>query len=99
MASKAVVLNVDFSEALGEEKLPYEQLLGDALDGNSTRFATQKIIEPVVKEHGIEGVFSMIIGRGSSIGEKLISDRRVPLISARGGLQRDGVKRKCEERA
>jgi glucose-6-phosphate 1-dehydrogenase len=45
MASKAVVLNVDFSEALGEEKLPYEQLLGDALEGNPTRFATQKIIE------------------------------------------------------
>ena len=45
MASKPVVLNVDFSEALGEEKLPYEQLLGDALVGNSTRFATQKIIE------------------------------------------------------
>ena len=45
MASKAVVLNVDFSEALGEEKLPYEQLLGDALEGNATRFATQRIIE------------------------------------------------------
>lgn len=45
MASKAVVLNVDFSEALGAEKLPYEQLLGDALEGNATRFATQKIIE------------------------------------------------------
>ncbi|HAW94740.1 MAG TPA: glucose-6-phosphate dehydrogenase [Phycisphaerales bacterium] len=45
MASKPVVLNVDFSEALGTEKLPYEQLLGDALEGNPTRFATQKIIE------------------------------------------------------
>ena len=45
MASKPVVLNVDFSEALGEEKLPYEQLLGDALEGIATRFATQKIIE------------------------------------------------------
>ena len=45
MASKAVVLNVDFNEALGEEKLPYEQLLGDALEGNATRFATQRIIE------------------------------------------------------
>ncbi|MEE2712583.1 MAG: aldehyde dehydrogenase family protein [Planctomycetota bacterium] len=49
--------------------------------------ATQKIIEPVVKEHGIEGVFSMIIGRGSAIGEKLISDRRVPLISATGSCR------------
>lgn len=45
MASKPVVLNVDFSEALGEEKLPYEQLLGDALQGIATRFATQQIIE------------------------------------------------------
>ncbi|MCH2160740.1 MAG: glucose-6-phosphate dehydrogenase [Phycisphaerales bacterium] len=45
MASAPVVMNVDFKAALGEERLPYEQLLGDALDGNSTRFATQKIIE------------------------------------------------------
>ena len=49
--------------------------------------ATQKIIEPIVKEHGIEGVFSMIIGRGSSVGEKLISDRRVPLVSATGSCR------------
>lgn len=45
MSSTDVVLNVDFSDALGVEKLPYEQLLGDALDGNPTRFATQPIIE------------------------------------------------------
>lgn len=45
MSSTEVVLNVDFSDALGVEKLPYEQLLGDALDGNATRFATQSIIE------------------------------------------------------
>jgi glucose-6-phosphate 1-dehydrogenase len=38
-------MNVDFTNALSVEKLPYEQLLGDALDGNSTRFATQPIIE------------------------------------------------------
>ena len=45
MASTPVVLDVDFKDALGEEKLPYEQLLGDAIDGDPTRFATQKIIE------------------------------------------------------
>ena len=45
MASTPVVMNVDFKSALGVERLPYEQLLGDALDGDSTRFATQKIIE------------------------------------------------------
>ena len=45
MASTDVVLSVDFDQALGRERLPYEQLLGDALDGNMTRFATQGIIE------------------------------------------------------
>jgi len=45
MASTPVVLDVDFKDALGIEKLPYEQLLGDAIDGNPPRFATQKIIE------------------------------------------------------
>jgi len=45
MESTDVVMNVDFDASLGREKLPYEQLLGDALDGNMTRFATQPIIE------------------------------------------------------
>ena len=45
MASTDVILSVDFDKALGRERLPYEQLLGDALDGNMTRFATQGIIE------------------------------------------------------
>ena len=45
MESTDVVMNVDFGGALGREKLPYEQLLGDALDGDMTRFATQPIIE------------------------------------------------------
>ncbi|MEC8321850.1 MAG: glucose-6-phosphate dehydrogenase [Planctomycetota bacterium] len=45
MASTDIVLDVDFDQALGRERLPYEQLLGDALDGDMTRFATQGIIE------------------------------------------------------
>ncbi|MAD20376.1 MAG: glucose-6-phosphate dehydrogenase [Planctomycetaceae bacterium] len=45
MESTDVVMDVDFKTALDAEKLPYEQLLGDAIDGNATRFATQPIIE------------------------------------------------------
>ncbi|MCP4834701.1 MAG: glucose-6-phosphate dehydrogenase [Phycisphaera sp.] len=45
MASTEVLLSVDFDQALGRERLPYEQLLGDALNGDMTRFATQEIIE------------------------------------------------------
>jgi aldehyde dehydrogenase (NAD+) len=33
---------------------------------------------------GFEGVFNLIIGSGSEIGDTLINDRRVPLISATG---------------
>ncbi len=65
MASTEVVLNVDFSTALAKEKLPYEQLLGDAIEGNATRFATQKIIEgtwkalaPVLENPGPVHVYS-----------------------------------------
>ena len=45
MSSTPVVMNVDFSTVLGKEKLPYEVLLGDALQGDFTKFATQPIIE------------------------------------------------------
>ena len=59
MESTDVIMDVDFKTALENEKLPYEQLLGDALDGNPTRFATQPIIEgtwtalaPIVEHPG-----------------------------------------------
>ena len=49
--------------------------------------AVQKIIEPIVKEHDIEGVFSMIIGTDQEVGETMINDRRLPLISATGSCR------------
>ena len=52
-----------------------------------TALAVQNIIAPIVREHGIEGVFSMVVGRGSSVGELLINDRRVPLVSATGSCR------------
>jgi aldehyde dehydrogenase (NAD+) len=33
---------------------------------------------------GYEGVFNLAVGRGSEVGDRLINDRRVPLISATG---------------
>ncbi len=47
--------------------------------------ATQNIISEVIKENNLpEGIFSLVIGRGSTIGEKLLNDKRVPLISITG---------------
>ncbi len=52
-----------------------------------TAIAVQKIAERVQKEAGFEGVFSLVIGRGSDVGERLLADRRVPLISATGSCR------------
>ncbi len=46
--------------------------------------AVQHIIAPVVDQHGLNGVFNLVIGQGGQVGEQLINDHRVPLISATG---------------
>jgi aldehyde dehydrogenase (NAD+) len=50
--------------------------------------AVQNIITAVLKENKIsEGVFSLIIGKGSTIGEKMLNDKRIPLISVTGSTR------------
>ncbi|RPH98506.1 MAG: aldehyde dehydrogenase family protein [Calditrichaeota bacterium] len=50
-----------------------------------TAIAVQKIITRVIEaNHLPEGIFNLIIGRGATIGEKLLHDARVPLISLTG---------------
>lgn len=47
--------------------------------------AVQNIIKPVLEKNEVpEGVFSLIIGKGATIGEKMLHDKRVPLISVTG---------------
>ena len=49
--------------------------------------AIQNICNEVLIRNGYEGIFSLVIGRGSVIGERLINDKRVPLISATGSTK------------
>lgn len=49
-----------------------------------TAIAVQKIIAPVVDKYNLKGVFNMVIGKGSEVGELMINDKRVPLISMTG---------------
>ena len=50
--------------------------------------ATQNIIKDVLKDNKLpEGIFNLIIGRGSTIGEKILNDNRVPLISITGSTR------------
>ena len=46
--------------------------------------AVQNICNDVMERNGYTGIFSLLIGRGSTVGEQLISDERVPLVSFTG---------------
>jgi aldehyde dehydrogenase (NAD+) len=52
-----------------------------------TAVAVQHICNDVMKSHKLEGIFSLVIGRGSTIGERLINDKRIPLVSATGSCE------------
>ncbi len=49
--------------------------------------AVQNICNTVLEKEGFPGIFNLIIGRGSIIGERLVNDNRVPLISATGSTK------------
>jgi aldehyde dehydrogenase (NAD+) len=50
--------------------------------------AVQNIIGEVIKENKLpEGIFSLIIGKGSTIGEMMLHDKRVPLVSLTGSTK------------
>ena len=50
--------------------------------------ACQNIALEVLRANGItEGVSSVIIGRGSTVGERMVADPRLPLISATGSTR------------
>jgi aldehyde dehydrogenase (NAD+) len=49
--------------------------------------AVQNILANVIKSNNLpEGIFNLIIGKGSVIGNKLLSDERIPLISLTGSI-------------
>lgn len=52
-----------------------------------TAIAVQKIANEVMKAHGLEGVFSLVVGGSKTVGEKMICDERLPLISATGSCR------------
>ena len=49
-----------------------------------TALAVQRICDRVLQCHGWSGVFSLLIGDVPTVGERMLKDRRLPLISATG---------------
>jgi aldehyde dehydrogenase (NAD+) len=58
-----------------------------ASDVPLTAIAVQYIANKVAADHGLDGVFNTIVGRGREIGEKMINDPRLPLISFTGSVK------------
>jgi aldehyde dehydrogenase (NAD+) len=52
-----------------------------------TAIAVQKICNRVLDRHGWQGVFNLVIGEVPVVGERLLGDRRIRLISATGSTQ------------
>lgn len=52
-----------------------------------TAIACQNIIAGVLRENDLpEGIFSLIVGKGSTIGERMLNDGRIPLVSVTGSI-------------
>jgi aldehyde dehydrogenase (NAD+) len=49
--------------------------------------AVQHIANRVMADHGLSGIFNLVVGRGSAIGDVLLDDARLPLISFTGSTQ------------
>mgnify|MGYP001138963332 CR=1 FL=1 len=49
--------------------------------------AVQEICNRVTARHGWHGVFNLVIGPGATVGERMLADRRLPLISFTGSCR------------
>ena len=46
--------------------------------------AVQNIANQVMADHGLEGIFNLVVGSGREVGDRLLNDQRIPLISFTG---------------
>ena len=50
-----------------------------------TAIAVTRIASEVCRDNGVDpAIFSLVVGRGSTVGDRLLHDRRIPLVSATG---------------
>jgi len=56
-------------------------------DAPLTAIAVQHISNRVMADYGLKGIFNLLIGRGSVVGERMVNDNRIPLISFTGSTR------------
>jgi aldehyde dehydrogenase (NAD+) len=52
-----------------------------------TAIAVQTICNQVMADHGLDSVFNLVIGGNDTVGERMINDGRLPLISFTGSIR------------
>jgi aldehyde dehydrogenase (NAD+) len=52
-----------------------------------TAVAVDRIVRPVLERHGHPDVFRLVVGDVATVGEPMLDDRRLPLISATGSTR------------
>ena len=52
-----------------------------------TAVAVQNICHRVLRAHGFEGVFNLVIGPSKTVGEAILNDARIPLVSFTGSTE------------
>ena len=52
-----------------------------------TAIALQHICNRVMADYGLEGLFNLVIGSGRDVGELLLNDKRIPLVSFTGSTK------------
>jgi aldehyde dehydrogenase (NAD+) len=53
-----------------------------------TALACTRIAEQICRKNDVDpAIFSLVVGRGSSVGDRMLRDKRVPLISATGSCE------------
>src|SRR3712207_690271 len=52
-----------------------------------TAIAVQNVCNRVMERHGWQGIFNLTIGDVRSVGERMVRDRRISLISATGSTK------------
>jgi aldehyde dehydrogenase (NAD+) len=93
LGAVGVITAFNFPVAVWSWNAAIAAVCGDAVvwkpssDVPLTAIAVQTICNRVMADHGLKGIFNLLVGRGNVVGERMINDKRLPLISFTGSTQ------------
>jgi aldehyde dehydrogenase (NAD+) len=85
-----VVTSFNFPMAVWSWNAAIAAVCGDPIlwkpssDTPLAAIAVTNVANRVMADHGLEGVFTLVIGSGRDVGERILNDARIPLVSFTG---------------